>query len=88
MLIPYYDLNWLVVGQHSGGMNMYGNCVPVEIGKFFFWLPSVYRSKEDLGERWEGEGIGFKPDVFIENISDFTPYFESIGIDMTGIQIQ
>ena len=89
MVIPDYpSFNWLVMGQHSGGMNMNGNWKEVKVDNMIFGVPSVYRSKEILGERWEGEGIGYRPDIFIERIEDFVPALEQLGVDMIGIVIK
>ena len=35
---------------------------------------------------WEGEGIGFRPDVWVNRNEDFVPALEGMGVNMIDIQ--
>lgn len=81
----YSDLSTLLVGQHSGGMQTYGNCEEIEFNGFWFWLPTT---KMTLPEEFEGEGRGYKPDIFVESNEQIPLELKKLGVDLTGIIIQ
>jgi hypothetical protein len=81
----YSDLNTLLIGQHSGGMQTYGDCEEIEFNGFWFWLPTI---KMTLPEKFEGEGRGYKPDIFVESNEQISLELKKLGVDLTGIIIQ
>ncbi len=81
----FSDLNTLLIGQHSGGMQTYGNCEEIEFNGFWFWLPTT---KMTLPEKFEGEGRGYKPDIFVESNEQISLELKKLGVDLTGIIIQ
>jgi hypothetical protein len=41
-----------------------------------------------LPEKFEGEGRGYKPDIFVESNEQISLELKKLGVDLTGIIIQ
>ena len=83
----------ILVGQHSGGCFQGLNPAYTIFGRFNMGYSKYLNI--DLGSRkgknpsnshWEGEGIGFKPDVWVNRNEDFVPTLEGMGVNMVDIQ--
>ena len=78
---------FIVVGTNSGGMQLYGNCKLIEKENIKFWLPTKKFEPVLQNEKYEGEGKGYKPDIYAtkENIKES---IEKLGADLAGIDIK
>ena len=77
-------LDLTLIGTHSGGMQIYGNCVSYEENGIFFYLPSTSFAN-NLPENYLGEGKGYEPDIWA-NKENMKSKLESLGLDLSGIE--
>ena len=78
------SLDMTLIGTHSGGAQIYGNCVSYEKDGIFFYLPSTSFIKS-LPENYLGEGKGYEPDIWA-NKDNMKLKLESLGLDLKGIE--
>ena len=76
-------LNLKLIGTHSGGMQIYGNCVKYNENGIYFWLPSTSFAT-NLPENYLGEGKGYEPDIWA-NKNNMKAVLEKLGLDLSGI---
>ena len=76
-----------LVGTNSGGAQLYGNCILVEKENVRFFLPTTRMDDVELIEKYEGEGKGYKPDIYArkENLKEV---IENLGADLSGIEFR
>lgn len=77
-------LDLTLIGTHSGGAQIYGNCVSYEENGIFFYLPSTSFVKY-LPKNYLGEGKGYEPDIWA-NKENMKSKLESLGLDLSGIE--
>jgi len=83
-----FDMNKaFLVGTNSGGAQLYGNCILVEKENVRFFLPTTRMDDVELIEKYEGEGKGYKPDIYAtkENLKEV---IENLGADLSGIEFR
>ncbi len=81
----YLDqLNIKLIGTHSGGMQIYGNCVTYKKNGISFYLPSRSFATQ-LPPNYLGEGKGYEPDIWA-NKNDMKSILESFGLDLNNIE--
>ena len=68
-------------------MQLYGNCKLIEKENIKFWLTTKKFEPVLQNEKYEGEGKGYKPDIYAtkENIKET---IEKLGADLSGIDIK
>lgn len=76
-------LNVKLIGTHSGGMQIYGNCVEYNEDGIYFYLPSTSFATW-LPDNYLGEGKGYEPDIWA-NKNDMKAKLEELGLDLGGI---
>ncbi len=83
----------ILVGQHSGGCFQGLNPAYTIFGRFHIVYSKYlnmdldgHPGKHPSNSHWEGEGIGFKPDVWVNRNEDFVPTLEGMGVKMVDIQ--
>lgn len=84
----YYNniLNFKLVGTHSGGMQVYGNCISVSKNGVTIWVPTTSFANY-LPENYLGEGLGYEPDIWATT-PEMKTVLEGQGLDLTGIIFQ
>lgn len=55
-------LNLKLVGTHSGGMQLYGNCKSIKKGTVRIWTPTTSFGSM-IPKNYLGEGLGYEPDI-------------------------
>ena len=75
------NLNIILIGTNSGGMQKYANCIGYEKGDLWLWLPSNYFA---LPERFMGEGLGYPADIW-SLTKDLKKTFDFLNVNTTGI---
>ena len=76
-------LNVKLIGTHSGGMQIYGNCVEYNKNGIYFYLPSTSFATW-LPDNYLGEGKGYEPDIWA-NKDNMKGILENLGLDLSGI---
>ena len=76
-------LDLTLIGTHSGGAQIYGNCVSYEENGIFFYLPSTSFVKY-LPKNYLGEGKGYEPDIWA-NKENMKSKLESLGLDLYSL---
>lgn len=79
--IPW--LNIKLIGTHSGGMQIYGNCENFQINGMYFYLPQTSFATQ-LPANYLGEGKGYEPDIWA-NKNNMKSKLEQEGLDLKGI---
>lgn len=76
-----------LIGTNSGGCQLYGTCELIEKENVKFWLPTKKMRHIEQIEKYEGEGKGYKPDIYAtkENLKDT---IEKLGADLSGIEFR
>lgn len=77
-------LNLKLVGTHSGGMQMYGNCEEFEKNGVKIWTPTT-NFRMNLPKNYLGEGLGYEPDIWATT-ETMKSTLEGFGLDLKGIQ--
>lgn len=72
-----------LVGTHSGGMQVYGNCVGYMVNGLYFWLPSSSFATS-VPPNYLGEGKGYEPDIWA-NKDNMKSELEKLGLDLADI---
>jgi len=78
----YLDIK--LIGTHSGGMQIYGNCKEYTKNGLYFYLPSTSFVTQ-LPANYLGEGKGYEPDIWA-NKNTMKATLEELGLDLTGIE--
>lgn len=76
-------LNVKLIGTHSGGMQIYGNCVKYNKNGIYFYLPSTSFATW-LPDNYLGEGKGYEPEIWA-NKDNMKGILENLGLDLSGI---
>lgn len=79
-------LNLKLVGTHSGGMQLYGNCRSITKGDVTAWVPSSSFAAL-IPKNYLGEGLGYEPDIWATT-PQMKQVLESQGLDLSGIIFQ
>ncbi len=77
-------LNLKLIGTHSGGMSITGNCEHYDENGIHFYLPSS-SFETYMPPNFLGEGKGFEPDIWA-NKNDMKAILEKEGLDLKGIE--
>ncbi len=72
-----------LIGTHSGGMQIYGNCVEYNKNGMYFYLPGTSFATI-LPDNYLGEGKGYQPDIWA-NKNNMKQKLEALGLDLRGI---
>lgn len=79
-------LNFKLVGTHSGGMQLYGNCREITKGNIRAWVPSSSFASV-IPDNYLGEGLGYEPDIWATT-PEMKQVLEAQGLDLEGIIFQ
>lgn len=77
------QLNLKLVGTHSGGMQLYGNCKSIEMDGVTIWTPTTSFGFV-LPDNYLGEGLGYEPDIWATT-ANMKEVLEGLGLDLTGV---
>ena len=73
-----------MIGTHSGGCSINGECISYDENGIHFWLPS--KSFEPFNAaNYLGEGKGFEPDIWA-NKNNMKAILEKQGLDLKNIE--
>jgi len=76
-------LNLKLVGTHSGGAQIYGNCQDIVKNGVKIWTPTS-SFKDTIPANYLGEGLGYEPDIWATT-ADMKEVLEGLGLDVTGV---
>lgn len=79
----FKDLNFKLVGTHSGGMQYYGNCRTVTKDGVVGWVPST-SFVSAIPANYLGEGIGYEPEIWATT-ENMKSVLEDCGLDLEDI---
>lgn len=83
-------LDVLTAGQDTYGCIAYAWMKTIKVNDFWFIIPTHINIDNEFynNEYFKGEGLGFSPDIYVENIDDIIPTLNSLGVILDGIEIR
>lgn len=83
-------LDIITIGQNTYGCIAYAWMKTIKVNDFWFIIPTHINIDNEFysNEYFKGEGLGFSPDIYVENIDDIMPTLNSLGVILDGIEIK